>query len=196
MIKSFIFAATSIAYFLSTASITDAKAKTSAKKNSREQTCLNQIVPTSKQSRMLQTSVVSTEDIRGICQAIKQEYIGVNNSTRNLPVADRNFTPFKDFIEIEKIDLISFEVEKNHDGERKYTRVDIVEIVRPYISTSMNELPSKNSQNTNPITIASYNWEPNPSKAKMTTRTRQTCVQKIQGKWSVTTYHCEINSKK
>jgi hypothetical protein len=196
MMKSFIIAVTSISYILSIANIVDAKIKTSAKKNTREKTCLNQIITASKQSKLSQSSVISTEDIRGICQAIKEEYAGNNNSIRNLAIADRNFTPFKDFIEVEKINLTNFEVQKSHDGERKYTRVDIVEIVRPYLSTSMKELPDKSSHNTNPITIYSYNWEPNPAKAKMTTRTRRTCVQKLQGKWSVNTYHCEINSKK
>jgi hypothetical protein len=195
MMKSFIIAVTSISYILSIANIVNAKVKTSAKENSREQTCLKQIITTSKQSRSLQAPV-TTEDIRGICQAIKEEYKNNNNSIRNLLIADKTFTPFKDFIEVGKINLTSFKVERSHDGERKYTHVNIVEIARHYISKSMNELPDRGSQNTNPITIASYNWEPNPAKEKMTTRTRQTCVHKIQGKWSVTTYNCEINSRK
>ena len=145
---------------------------------------------------MLQTSVISTEDLRGICKAITEEYRELNTTTRNLPIADRYFTPFKDFIEIEKISLTSFEVGKSHDGERKYTHVEISEIVRHYRSKSMKKVPNEGLVRANSVTIDSYNWEQNPDKQEMTRRNRRTCVHKLQGKWSVTTYNCTIDDKK
>ena len=196
MMKTFVFAATSIAYILFVASIADAKVQKSDKKIDREQACINQTIAIAKQPKSLQPAVVSTADIRGICQAISEEYKELNNTIRNLPIADKSFTPWKDFIEVEKITLTSFEVGKSYDGERKYTHIEIAEIVRHYRSKSMKKLPNGGLVSANSVTIDSYNWEQNPDKEEMTRRNRRTCVHKLQGKWSVTTYNCTIDDKK
>jgi hypothetical protein len=190
--KSFILAATSIVGIISIANITDAKVKRSNNKIDPQQNCLNQNITSSRQSKSLQSTVISNEDIRGICQAIQEDYRKLNNSTDNLPIADSSFTPFKDFIEVEKISLTIFEV----NADEKYTRVDLVEKIRHYRSKSMKETYNKNLQANSPVPIDSYNWEPNPSKEKITVKTRWICVSKSKGKWSVNPSKCPINAKK
>ena len=72
MMKSFILAATSIAYLLSIANIADAKVKTSKRENLSEQSCLSQSATSN------QVKPISTADIRSICQIITQVYGDLN----------------------------------------------------------------------------------------------------------------------
>ena len=119
MIKSFVLAATSIAYILSIANIVDAKVQKSDQKIYREQSCLSQT------AQSTQAYNISTADIRGICQSLTNHYTGLNKygvakqeSCIRTSCSNRNDSEFRAF-EVNKIELISY-----HNKDQAMIRIE------------------------------------------------------------------------